>query len=119
MSSTREVVVLSGARTAIGGFGGSLKDFPPSDLAALCVREAVKRAGVESGEVRPGAAGGDPGVNDLALGTRVSPRPAQHAGLASSDCHVHGSNLLRGNARAARHGGGALSCFGHRVLYDY
>jgi acetyl-CoA C-acetyltransferase len=51
MSSTREVVVLSGARTAIGGFGGSLKDFPPSDLAALCVRGAVKRAGVEPGEV--------------------------------------------------------------------
>ncbi len=51
MSSTREVVVLSGARTAIGGFGGSLKDFPPSDLAALCVREAVKRAGIESKEV--------------------------------------------------------------------
>jgi acetyl-CoA C-acetyltransferase len=45
------VVVLSGARTAIGGYGGSLKDFPPSDLAALCVREAVKRAGVEPGEV--------------------------------------------------------------------
>jgi acetyl-CoA C-acetyltransferase len=51
MNTTREVVVLSGARTAIGGFGGSLKDFPPSDLAALCVREAVKRAGVEPGEV--------------------------------------------------------------------
>jgi acetyl-CoA C-acetyltransferase len=51
MSSSREVVVLSGARTAIGGFGGSLKDFPPSDLAALCVREAVKRAGIESKEV--------------------------------------------------------------------
>jgi acetyl-CoA C-acetyltransferase len=51
MSNTREVVVLSGARTAIGGFGGSLKDFPPSDLAALCLREAVKRAGVEAGEV--------------------------------------------------------------------
>jgi acetyl-CoA C-acetyltransferase len=51
MTSTREVVVLSGARTAIGGFGGSLKDFPPSDLAALCVREAVKRAGVEPGEI--------------------------------------------------------------------
>jgi acetyl-CoA C-acetyltransferase len=51
MNSTREVVVLSGARTAIGGFGGSLKDFPPSDLAALCIREAVKRAGVEPEEV--------------------------------------------------------------------
>ncbi len=51
MNTTREVVVLSGVRTAIGGFGGSLKDFPPSDLAALCVREAVRRAGVESREV--------------------------------------------------------------------
>jgi acetyl-CoA C-acetyltransferase len=51
MNTTREVVVLSGVRTAIGGFGGSLKDFPPSDLAALCVREAVKRAGVEPREV--------------------------------------------------------------------
>jgi len=43
----REVVVLSGVRTPIGGYGGSLKDFPPSDLAAMCVREAVKRATVE------------------------------------------------------------------------
>src|SRR5437868_3240776 len=51
MSSTREVVVLSGARTAIGGYGGSLKDYPPSELAALCVREAVSRAGVEPGDV--------------------------------------------------------------------
>src|SRR3972149_6536063 len=44
---TREVVVVSGARTPIGGYGGSLKDIPPSDLAALCVREVVKRAHVE------------------------------------------------------------------------
>jgi acetyl-CoA C-acetyltransferase len=48
---TREVVVVSGARTPIGGFGGSLKDIPPSDLAALCVREAVKRAAVEPASV--------------------------------------------------------------------
>src|SRR5215470_12168932 len=51
MSDTREVVVLSGARTAIGGYGGSLKDVPPSELAALCVREAVSRAGVAPEEV--------------------------------------------------------------------
>ncbi len=44
----REVVVLSGVRTPIGGYGGSLKDFPPSELAALCVREAVQRAAVDS-----------------------------------------------------------------------
>src|SRR6516165_8853718 len=51
MSTTREVVVLSGTRTAIGGYGGSLKDFPPSDLAALCVKEAVRRSGVEPTDV--------------------------------------------------------------------
>ena len=51
MSTPREVVVLSGVRTAIGGYGGSLKDSPPSELAALCVREAVSRAGVEPGDI--------------------------------------------------------------------
>jgi acetyl-CoA C-acetyltransferase len=51
MSSAREVVVLSGVRTAIGSFGGSLKDQPPTELAALVVREAVARAGIESAEV--------------------------------------------------------------------
>jgi acetyl-CoA C-acetyltransferase len=47
----REVVVVSAVRTAIGTFGGSLKDLPPTQLAALVVREAVKRAGVEPGRV--------------------------------------------------------------------
>src|SRR5436190_3564466 len=51
MSNPREVVVLSGVRTAVGGYGGSLKDAPPSELAALCVREAVSRAGIEPREV--------------------------------------------------------------------
>src|SRR6266705_123583 len=42
-----EVVVLSGVRTAIGKYGGRLKDHPPSDLAAAVLREAVRRAGVD------------------------------------------------------------------------
>jgi acetyl-CoA C-acetyltransferase len=42
----REVVVVSAVRTAIGTFGGSLKDLPPTRLAALVLREAVRRAGV-------------------------------------------------------------------------
>ena len=42
----REVVVVSGVRTAIGTFGGSLKEVPPTQLAATVVREAVARAGV-------------------------------------------------------------------------
>ena len=48
---SREVVVLSGVRTAIGGYGGSLKDVPPSEMAAKCVREAVKRAGIKPHDV--------------------------------------------------------------------
>jgi acetyl-CoA C-acetyltransferase len=47
----REVVVVSGVRTAIGKFGGSLKDIPPSELGALVVREVLARAGVEGDQV--------------------------------------------------------------------
>jgi acetyl-CoA C-acetyltransferase len=47
----REVVVVSAVRTAIGTFGGSLKDMPPTRLAALVVREAVARAGVQPAQV--------------------------------------------------------------------
>ena len=47
----REVVVLSGVRTPIGGYGGSLKDIPTTELGAQCVREAVGRAGIEAGDV--------------------------------------------------------------------
>ncbi len=51
MSEKREVVVLSGVRTAIGTFGGSLKDTPPTELAALVTREAVARAGIQPDEI--------------------------------------------------------------------
>ena len=47
----REVVVVSGVRTAIGTFGGSLKDTPPTVLGATVVREALSRAKVEGAEV--------------------------------------------------------------------
>jgi acetyl-CoA C-acetyltransferase len=46
-----EIVVLSGVRTAIGGYGGSLKDTPPTEMAATCVREAVARSGVDAKDV--------------------------------------------------------------------
>ena len=49
--SNREVVILSGVRTAIGDYGGSLKDIPPSDLGARVVREAVARAKIDPKDV--------------------------------------------------------------------
>jgi acetyl-CoA C-acetyltransferase len=51
MEDQREVVVLSGTRTAIGKYGGGLASVPPCDLAATVVREAVSRAGVEPTDV--------------------------------------------------------------------
>ena len=42
----REVVVVSGVRTAVGGYGGSLKGHAPYVLASLVAEEAIKRAGI-------------------------------------------------------------------------
>ena len=47
----REVVVVSAARTAIGTFGGSLKDVPTTELGALVVREVLARAAVPGADV--------------------------------------------------------------------
>ena len=49
--TTREVVILSGVRTAIGDYGGSLKNAPATELAALVVRESVRRSGIDPDEV--------------------------------------------------------------------
>ncbi|MEO5764893.1 MAG: acetyl-CoA C-acyltransferase family protein [Casimicrobiaceae bacterium] len=49
--SDREVVILSGVRTAIGDYGGSLKDIPPTELAARVVREALARAKADPADV--------------------------------------------------------------------
>jgi acetyl-CoA C-acetyltransferase len=46
-----DVFVLSGVRTAIGNYGGSLASIPPCDLAAKVVREAVSRSGVDPAQV--------------------------------------------------------------------
>jgi acetyl-CoA C-acetyltransferase len=46
-----EVYILSAARTAIGAFGGALKEIPPTDLAAAVTRAAVQRAGIDAGAI--------------------------------------------------------------------
>ena len=48
---SREVVVVGGVRTAIGKFGGSLKDVPPTELGAIVVRELLARNHVEAKDV--------------------------------------------------------------------
>ncbi len=46
-----DIVILGGARTAIGTFGGSLAGTPPIQLGATVAREAMTRAGVEPGQI--------------------------------------------------------------------
>ena len=49
--TSREVVVVSGARTAIGEYGGALKELPATKLGAIAIKEAVGRAKVEPARV--------------------------------------------------------------------
>ena len=49
--SNREVVVLAGARTAIGDYGGTLKDFSTTRLGAIAIKEAIARAKVDPAAV--------------------------------------------------------------------
>ena len=51
MASFDDVVILSGCRTAVGKFQGSLSDFSAPQLGAIAVREAVKRAGIDPSQV--------------------------------------------------------------------
>ena len=43
----KEVVIVSAVRTAVGSFGGALKDVPAVDLGALVIKEAVNKAGIK------------------------------------------------------------------------
>jgi acetyl-CoA C-acetyltransferase len=51
MSDTKKAVILSAARTPTGKFQGALKGFTAPELAAIAIKEAVKRAGVEAADV--------------------------------------------------------------------
>jgi acetyl-CoA C-acetyltransferase len=47
----KDIVILSGARTAIGTFGGSLAGVAPTDLGTIVAKAALERAGVEGGQI--------------------------------------------------------------------
>src|SRR6266849_5103615 len=51
MASFDDAVIISGCRTPVGKFQGSLSDFSAPQLGAIVVREAVKRAGVDAAQV--------------------------------------------------------------------
>ena len=74
----REVIIASAVRTAIGTFGGSLKDIPAVDLGALVIKEAVNRAGIKPELVNEVVMGN---VIQAGLGQNVARQSAVKAGL--------------------------------------
>jgi len=76
--TSRSVVFAEPVRTAIGTFGGSLKDVPAPDLGAAAIRAAVARAGVRPDEVETVVMG-----NVVQAGTKMNPsrQAAVHGGL--------------------------------------
>ena len=51
MTNTEDIYIVSAVRTAIGDFGGALKQFRPADLGALVIKEAIKRADLKPSDV--------------------------------------------------------------------
>ncbi len=51
MSKNRTPVIVGAARTAIGGFGGTLSTIPAPELGAVAIRAAIKRAGIDPASI--------------------------------------------------------------------
>ncbi len=66
--NTREVVISNPVRTAIGAFGGSLKDVPATELGAVAVRETLRRSGLDAGKLASVVMG-----NVVQAGNRMNP----------------------------------------------
>jgi len=47
----KEIVIASAARTAVGSFGGALKDTPPCELATTVAKAAIERAGIQADQI--------------------------------------------------------------------
>jgi acetyl-CoA C-acetyltransferase len=79
--SRHSVVLIDPVRTAIGTFGGSLKDIPAPDLGAVAIKAAVARAGLDPEEVGTVVMG-----NVIQAGAKMNParQAAIHAGLPVS-----------------------------------
>ena len=74
----KEIYVVNCCRTAIGSFGGSLKDIPAPELGSIVIREAMRRAGIEPEQVDEVMMGC---VLTGGLGQNPARQAAVHAGI--------------------------------------
>lgn len=74
----REVVIVGAARTAVGSFGGALKDIPAAQLGAIAVKAAIERAGIKPEMVQELVFGN---VLQAGLGQNVARQVSMAAGI--------------------------------------
>ena len=74
----RQVVIASAVRTPIGSFGGTLKNIPARRLGAICIEEAIKRAGIDPAAIDEVVMGN---VLQAGLGQNVARQMAIDAGI--------------------------------------
>ncbi|RJP91593.1 MAG: acetyl-CoA C-acetyltransferase [Desulfobacteraceae bacterium] len=80
----KQAVIVSAARTALGGFNGTLSGIGGTDLGALVIKEAVRRAGIEKGTVNEVIMGM---VLPCGYGQNPAKQAAVKAGLAwTAEC---------------------------------
>jgi acetyl-CoA C-acetyltransferase len=93
----REVVIVSGARTAVANFNGGLKDVAAVDLGALVIKEAVKRAGLRP-VVSPAVKSCCP---DVFAGQEMSEIHRKHYDYDAALKPVYFDECIMGNALTA------------------
>src|SRR6201997_5612793 len=87
MASFDDVVIISGCRTAVGKFQGSLSDFSAPQLGAIAVREAVKRAGIEPTQV-------DECIMGNVVSAGLGQNPARQAAIFGGLSHATGAMTI-------------------------
>ena len=106
-------VVISAVRTPVGRYGGALSDVRPDDLAALVVKAAVERAGVDPAEIEDvyfGAANqaGEDNRNVARMSALLAGLPQSVAGVTVNRLCASGLSAVVGAAHAIRAGDGEL-----------
>ncbi len=93
-----DIVILAGARTAIGTFGGALAGHPPSDLGAIVAEAAMQRAGIEPAQIGTVAFGHV--INTEPKDMYVSRIAAMKAGIPDTTPAMNVNRLCGSGAQA-------------------
>ena len=109
----RDAVIVDALRTPIGRYGGALKDVRPDDMAALVIKEVVRRSGVNPMDIEEVVFGctnqaGEDNRNVARMGALLAGLPVEVAGLTVNRLCGSGMSAVHYAALAIRDGQGDL-----------